>query len=594
MFRSSCALLLSLAPLARAGDPVTFGLLAAPRGERTAPDAAFVEGARFAVERWNAQNPDVPLALSVESCSDDASLAAAITRLDAAGVLALVAPLDPALAESARRIVRGTLPCAGFATPAANLAAALDELGDVHWRTTRIGFAHDGHKDGRELAKLLAKGLPRSGAALVFECDLAPQPKPFAKELDATRPEILVVDGEPAAAAKFLRESASVSKLPVVLTPRACGAAVYTSGVDVFALLGRSPETVRGAESFRADWAKSHAELPSGVAEGFESVSFLARALGAKRDRASVLAALASVKFDGPRGPLVWDPKFAALVAPLGVWRIRGERVAPWAPAAFALRAGDEKTAVAATPDATLGVAFGTWRTRQFQLAEDTQWVVCSWADESPNATIDEDLAELGLSTKGESPLVDHLVKDELLARVIAITNTKFLRNEDGSAIPGKSFKISFSARAPKKSAKFWPARYGGDHTDAGGEAFGDHCNVYSTFIRRTIFQPHALKPPVAADDLAFLDGTYRYGTDAALDHRSELIRALVNGYAGSMALTTAHEVGHLCTLDHVEDDPVDIMNVAEGAGIGYEVAHFGATSYPRLVKRLGLAGAKK
>lgn len=594
MFASLCALFLAIAPTPHAGDPVTIGLLASPTGAASAPETAFVDGARLAVERWNAETPGAPIVLAIETCTDEATLTAAIAKLDAGGALALVAPLDPKLAESARRNVRGKIACASFATPAANLAAALDELGDVHWRTTRVGFAHDAHKDGRELAKLLAKGLPRSGATLVFECDLAPAAKTLAKELDSARPELLVVDGEPEAASKFLRESWANSKLPVVLTPRAFGPLVSASGEGVFAVLGRSPATVRGADTFRADWTKTHAELAFGAAEGFESVAFLARALGAKRERAAVLAALADVAFDGPRGPLVWDAKLGALLAPLGVWRCANGTALPYAPVVLPLRTGEEKTAVATTPDATLGVSFGTWRTRQFELAEDTQWVVCSWADESPNATIDEDLAELGLGTKGACPLVDHIVKDELLARVIAITNTKFLRNEDGSAIPGKSFKISFATRAPKKSAKFWPARYGGDHEGAGGEAFGDHCNIYSTFIRRTIFQPHALKPPVTADDLRFVDGTYRYGTDPALDHRSELIRALINGYAGSMALTTAHEVGHLCTLDHVTDDPADIMNVDEGAGIGHEVGHFGATSYPRLVKRLGLVPAKK
>lgn len=594
MFASLCSLLLSVAPATCAGDPVTIGLLASAPATATAPDAAFVEGARLAVERWNTRPENAPIVLAVETCTDEATLTAAIAKLDAAGALALVAPLDPKLAESARRIVRGKLACASFATPAAHLAAALDELGDVHWRTTRVGFAHDAHKDGRELARLLAKGLPRSGATLVFECDLAPPAKTLAKELESARPEWLVVDGEPEAALKFLRESWASSKLPVVLTPRACGPAVRASGAGVFALLGRSPETVPGADGFRADWAKTHPALAFGVAEGFESLTFLAQALGAKHERAAVLAALANVKFDGPRGPLAWDAKLGALVPPLGVWRSAGETLLPYAPAALPLHTGEVKTAVAATPDPTLGVAFGRWRTRQFELADDTQWVVCSWADEGANATIDDDLAELGLATKGACPLVDHLVKDELLARVIAITNTKFLRNEDGSAVPGKSFKISFAARAPKKSAKFWPARFGGDHEGAGGEAFGDYCNVYSTFIRRTIFQPHALEPAVTADDLRFVDGTYRYGTDPALDRRSELIRALVNGYAGSMALTTAHEVGHLCALDHVTDDPTDIMNVDEGAGIGYEAGHFGATSYPRLVKRLGLAPAKK
>ena len=73
-------------------------------------------------------------------------------------------------------------------------------------------------------------------------------------------------------------------------------------------------------------------------------------------------------------------------------------------------------------------------------------------------------------------------------------------------------------------------------------------------------------------------------------DQRSNLVRALINGYAGSMALTAAHELGHVAGLDHDTDDPHGIMNVAEGGGIDYRDGHFTAGNLKALEKRLGLA----
>jgi len=84
-----------------------------------------------------------------------------------------------------------------------------------------------------------------------------------------------------------------------------------------------------------------------------------------------------------------------------------------------------------------------------------------------------------------------------------------------------------------------------------------------------------------------------RYSSDYEKDKRSELIRALINGYAGSMALTLAHEVGHLAGLGHVTDDPVEIMNVNEGSGLDYRDAKFGAASLASMRERYGLTGDK-
>jgi hypothetical protein len=239
---------------------------------------------------------------------------------------------------------------------------------------------------------------------------------------------------------------------------------------------------------------------------------------------------------------------------------------------------------------------YGTWRTRDFAWEEGSQWVLLMWsgAGDTGFATGDWDLQQLGLSTGGASPLVDHLVKEEIFARVVAITSAKYGRNEDGSAIPGKSLRICFGVHVDekerkKKKQRLWPARFGGDHTGAGGEAFGTYCRVYTSFIRRTIFQDHALEPAVSASDREFLDGTYVWGTEFDKDRRSEKVRALINSYAGSMALTLAHEVGHLTGLGHVTDPPTAIMNVEAGGGVDYTEANFCANSWTHMVDKLGV-----
>ena len=126
------------------------------------------------------------------------------------------------------------------------------------------------------------------------------------------------------------------------------------------------------------------------------------------------------------------------------------------------------------------------------------------------------------------------------------------------------------------------------DDASAGGWTVAAPCEIYTSFIRRTIFDKHKLVPPIGPEDQEYLDGSYVFGKDRKKNRRSELIRALINGYAGSMALTTAHEVGHLCGLGHVTGNKTAIMDAAEGAGVHHDEAEFCADHVAKLTKRLG------
>ncbi len=209
-----------------------------------------------------------------------------------------------------------------------------------------------------------------------------------------------------------------------------------------------------------------------------------------------------------------------------------------------------------------------------YQAVPDTKVVWIWYGDAYSKAvrSIEEDLRDLGLITHGYDGEFDRWVLDELLARAFGKINKLFLKNEDGTFIPGVSFAISFTNVKPEglKENEYWRAVIAGDDAEAGGRAWPGEgrCEIYSTFMKRTIFLPDALVPPITGPDRRFLDGKYVWATSTAENLRVKTIRNLIDGYAGSFALTGAHELGHIIGLDHDEADPRSIMNVTEGAGL--------------------------
>lgn len=587
------SLLLVAAAVPPPQEPLRIGVVAV---DADSGDVHFVRGARAAV----AKQGDGKVELLVEPAATPAEAAAAVEKLRTAGVAGIVAPPNPWLSDAVRKAAGPKLPCVSFAVPSAAFVPVLDWLIARTFCMTRVGFVRDQSQRAKDLGKLLGKEL-KAPAVVMLELDVAITAKALAKEWAEQRPELLVIDADPPAVVSFLTKTLGPEPLPIVLTPRAAGDGLRVLDRRLFVVHGQSPATVAITSAFRAEYEKQHGAVLLGVAEGFEGVGALVRACRAGGDAAAIHAALAAAVLEGVRGRYGYDATAAGFTPPLAVWALADKQWRPYVPATVPLLevgATVGTDAGAGKPQTTIGEPFGTWRTRQFVPEEGAQWVICSWADDGGYATIGDDLKQLGLSTGGADPVLDHLVREETMARVMAIASTKFGRKEDGTGVEGKSLRIAFAMHVPgkerdKRKLRIWPARFGGDHEGAGGEAFGTFCRVYSTFIRRTIFQPHALVPPLGAADCEYVDGTYRFGSDLAKDKRSELIRALINSYAGSMALTLAHEVGHLAGLGHVTDDPVEIMNVNEGAGIDYRDAHFGAASWATMQATYGLTGDK-
>jgi hypothetical protein len=112
---------------------------------------------------------------------------------------------------------------------------------------------------------------------------------------------------------------------------------------------------------------------------------------------------------------------------------------------------------------------------------------------------------------------------------------------------------------------------------------------VYSTFLRRTMYQQHALVPPLSPADAPLLDGSYRWGDDLARNRRADEIRCLVDGFASAVGLTLAHEYGHCCGCDHDVEHPTSIMNVVAGAGAGWEDAVWIPRHQQRITQTLGI-----
>ena len=210
---------------------------------------------------------------------------------------------------------------------------------------------------------------------------------------------------------------------------------------------------------------------------------------------------------------------------------------------------------------------------------------------EGEKRTIQDDLAACGLHTKGKAPEVDKIIEDELLARAMRVAHQLFRREPDGSPIPGWSWGMALTAKPPGDDisrGRIWPAVIAGDDPGAGGRAFGSWVQVYTTFLKRTMYEQHALETPVSAADLELLDGTYRWGEDKNRNRRLDDIRCLIDGFASAVGLTLAHEYGHCCGCGHDTEHPTSIMNVVAGAGKSWEAAVWIPSHQRKVTNTLG------
>lgn len=591
MLKTSLLLLALIVPLRpQSGTPpILIGVIGNGIASEGSDSARMLQGAQWVAAEWNTRGgvDGAPVEVLALDASD---MRAAIKQLDAAGATAFLGPLEPERLADARRAAGDKLVCIG-----PHGVQGLDEILDLlenRFCTPRIGFVHDKSRSAKDLSKQLHKSLPHP-FAVVLEFDFDLKPKDLKEQLAKFNPQVLLVDGDAEQVALALDGVLKDVRLPIVLTSRCRGAALRGVKGQALIALGRSALTLPQRGPLVTAFRKQHGDPEFGVCEGMDGMEFLLRAIDAADDRkaSKVKKALGELHWEGTRGNTRYDAKVGELNAPMALWSLSDGKLAPHTPAIVSDDVVKNASTATPLPDPEFGEPFAERRTTDFVLEEDTQWVLFSWGT-AEESTIDDDLQQLGLSTKGASPLLDHLVKEELMARMLSITSGKFRRGLDGTSVPGQSLRISFATFLPPKAKNknVWQAVVAGDDEYAGGRAYGTRADIFSVFIRRTIFQPHALTPPLVPEDLTYFDGSYRHGTDPTTDRRADFIRSLVNAYAGSMSLTAAHEIGHLVGLEHITDDATGIMNVEEGGGLDYRDAHFTEFSFGRMVERLGLS----
>jgi ABC-type branched-subunit amino acid transport system substrate-binding protein len=263
----------------------------------------------------------------------------------------------------------------------------------------------------------------------------------------------------------------------------------------------------------------------------------------------------------GVLGRLGFSHPGAVRFFPLTLWRVEKGRYEPW-PAGL-------------LPTAGCGPPLGFGPPRPAAVHPKGKLAVLTYGSEDKR-TIEADLGAIGLSTGGATPALDALVRDEILARAIRIANRLFRREADGTPIAGWSWGMGFTTTPPAedvKRSRLWLAICAGDHPDAGGQAFGSWVAVYTSFLKRTMYERRKLDPVLSAADLPLLDGSYRWGSDRASNFRADKIRCLMDGFASAMGLTLSHELGHLCGCGHDTEHPTSIMNVVAGAGASWEEA---------------------
>ncbi|MFT7616805.1 MAG: hypothetical protein ACI97A_000434 [Planctomycetota bacterium] len=555
-------------------------------------DSHFMRGAQAALDTWKGlgKGPHFNLLSQEIVTGDEATKAAELLKKSGAQVIVtdyLGADILAQLRDTCHKL---KLPLVTFEPSPQDVADAVEDLIVDRLRINNLALLSGKGKHANKLKRILKKQLVHF-QEMSFQERINAKAKKIDPKIRKEKTDGILLDGSPAEVEAALHELKEVLRIPIFLTPRS-----FLPGMKLpmktYVLSGQSPLTHKAGLEFNVAFKEKHEVDPEmGSGAGHDAIMFCMQA--AKNGTNKILESYPNLKVMGPRGEIkaATDANPGSLQSPMAIWTLDAGKT-------MALLPGPENSGPRAKNDLKkrvsvprFGVPFGVDMSNRFELEPGTQKVLVSWGVPG-QATIDEDLRLLGLSTQGKCPLADHLIKKELLGRMMAITSKKFLRLPNGKSRSGESYKISFATHLPPKTKKAgsWKVIIAGDDPEAGGRAFPGTglALTFSTFLRRTIFQPKAIDPPLCAMDLPDLLGC-KSQDEFYDDARALMIHALVDGYAGSMALTTAHEVGHLTGLGHITDDSKGIMNVVDGAGLGYRVVAFSKGSKENLNRSLGI-----
>jgi hypothetical protein len=412
--------------------------------------------------------------------------------------------------------------------------------------------------------------------------------------------DALVFFGGPAAAERVLRAVVEArSELPVLLGQGLASAAVpsFHKGLakNAWALEAQWFEDHGGlsrADRAVLDDALRAAErdqlLPATV-RGYRVGRWLQEAvrLTGSQDARKLVESLRALGRERARGRPVFEPWGHASLGRFEYWRAAPTRDSP-----ACHRVRDTLVPIAGIPQV------GFFPSARYGWEPGSHYVQVTFG-EGAARTIEQDLEALGLhsgvrrqgaASGGQGELEERLL-DDLLGRSIARLNRLFLRDPDGTAVPGLSFNVSFGAGPPPKdvrSSRRWYVVVAGDDPVAGGRASGDKALVFPTFLVRTIYMQHRLAVPLGPTDLPYFKGQYRWHTSLEENLRGDTVRSLLDGFTQGIGLTGAHELGHLAGCQHDTETPRSIMNVVDAVGLDFEWAEWIPSHLKALETRLG------
>lgn len=589
-------------------EPVVLALLATG-GEGPLSRAA---GAAALVESLPGVEPDPQAPLRIEALDDGgtpAGLEAALKRLRALkpqGVLALPAPaLAPAYALAARAlrvpwvmlapgaldVLAGSAHVVQLAPSLATQAVAVGDALRAPLGAASVALVREPGAAGDAWEATLRRNLPGTARDLGSYAWTAGGEAAVLDALLAQAPARVVVALHGRELASFARTLHGRDvRLPCLYLDLARSEALRAQAprafADALALGGPDPEGLGrlGEALALALEAKGLApgEVEVRAAEAARRLLLSARRAGSRQARKVLEAWQPGTPEQGLLGRLGFEPAGHVRSFPLRLWR---ERAGRW-----------EEVPAGSLPADGCGPPLGFQAPRGALRPARGRLAWLTWG-EGAKRTIEADLQALGLTTGGYDPELDQLVLDEIVARAIRIAYQLFRREPDGTPLPGWSWGVTFTTQQPESlhPSETWVATLAGDDPAAGGMVTGDgRVSVFTTFLVRTMYAQHKLDPPLTAFDKPHLLGRHRWGEDKVHDHRGELVRCLVDGFASAIGLTLAHELGHLCGCGHDTEHPTSIMNVEAGAGAAWADCVWIPSHQAEVTRTLGVEGVEK
>lgn len=583
------------APAARADKlEWKFAFIGPLSGPLAASGRESLEGVRAALQAKRGQlGAKPPELLELDDGDDVKKAEAALAKAQAAKVDAIfsaatgvtIDALVPKVRKSGPLLLlvgsAGAPPVASLEDPIASIGGwpaehvtALVDFLEIPCHSAAPALVVEETPRGHEFVATLTRNLPER-IHLAGTLFVKPHATPARAELAKARDnhaDRVVISGEPDLVDAVAAELLGLDwKVPLYLDDGLLSTAAASLGdgraADGFALVAPPRFCMKPPDELLAAWQKTSPGatwLPPRLVRAYAMASLFADAVAGltkrpKRDE--LVAALRAVPYgeEESQRPLLDATGRSARTAWL-----------PWSLGAKGPQADDPARYL----DPDFGPLLRARKPSLYKAEPGTKVVWLSFGDAKSKAvrSIEEDLSKLGLITKGYEAAMDEWILDELMARALAKINRLYLKNEDGSFIPGVSFAISFTVEKPKelKPGEYFTAVIAGDDPETGGRAWPGEgrCEIYSTFMERTIFLKDKLVPPLQSEDRRYFTGAYVWATNSAENLRAKTIRNLLDCYAGSFALTGAHEVGHLCGLGHDTSDPRSLMNVQEGGGL--------------------------